>query len=244
MVSSVSTKTNYNPETSKSTKNQILYAMSVNKALNDKDTKKQKRITNGLFYAAPILDSVMYSALEASQTKSLAKTMGRLGSRLGMWGLLLGFYELASKGIDKLTQKSKTLNKLRKDQPELKALLDIGAIYGGFRIADNLLDKGLNKIPTSFIKRVIERKNEIAKSIDSSKIAKNIFTPALENTKSFMAKHVKLAGGIKSAIPKVAGILIFSSLIKSVVFDSSRLNNKIAQNYLGLKDKVNQENNI
>lgn len=218
--------------------NSVLYAMSVNKALNDKDTKKQKRITKGLFYAAPVVDSVVFAALTASGTKSLAKTMGNFGSRLGIWALLLGFYELASKGIDKLTHKSKTLSKLRKEKPEIKTLLDIGALYGGFRLADEMVNKGLNNIPANFIKMLSEKKEAIAKSVDSSKIAKNIFTPAVENTKSFMAKHVKLASGMKEFLPGIASLLVLGSIIKGAVFDSSRLQGKIAENYMELKDRM------
>jgi hypothetical protein len=249
VVNAVSSKEYYNPETSNNSavlnkRNRILYTMSVQEALNDKDTKKQNKITKGLFYAAPIVDSVLFSAVNASQTNSLAKTMGHFGKRLATWGLMLGFINLASAGVDKLTEKSKTLSTLKKERPELKTLADIGAIYGAFTLANSGFSKLASKIPENIKRQVLDKKDELIGNIDSSKISKKIFTPALDSAKTFFAKHAKLSKGIKCVIPSVAGALILGSIIKSALFDTARLKNKVVNNYTELRQELAYKANI
>lgn len=213
-----------------------VYFLAANDAVNNNKIKKQQKNTMNLIKAIPLIDSTIFATEKAAYiAPSLAITASHLGTRLLTWGALMGFSNIVSKGINKITAKSQTLTDFNEKHPAAKSIADIGVLLGSYSLAKTGISRLIKKIPEKNILEYTKKITSIRNKIDSSKLAEKVYTPLVQNIQNFMSKHTKLSGALKSITPYIIPAFFISTIIKASLIDPLRLKKKINNNYSELK---------
>lgn len=208
-------------------------------AINDEKSRKNEDMTRNLIKAVPVVDSML--AVSQKNTvlgalgSSLSGNLGTFAGRLASWGILLGGFDVISKGIDKLTAKSKTLSDIQEKHPLTKSILDLSALFGIYSLGKKAVVGAVKNLPTGVKDRAISEMTNVRIALDSSKLSQNIYKPMMEKLGVFLGKHQNTTAMFKKASPYIVPAMIIGSLFKSAVIDPIIINKKVKENFIGLK---------
>lgn len=221
--------------------NELLY-LAQNQALLDRKTRKQQSTTRTLIKTVPVVDSVMAvsdksKAMGLVGLGSLSTSLAAFAGRLTSWALFFGGFALADKLYAKAADKSETISKVDEKHPIVRPLAELALVLGTYNAGRKYKSNLLNLIPASIKDTGIKKLNSLKDIINSSKIATNIYEPLLKRFSGSASKYPKLASNLKAFRPFVLPALIFGSLLKTAVIDPLRYSQKVANNYIALKDQ-------
>lgn len=239
LLYSVSSKNAANTQKLSGLSDEQLLSAAQRQVLTDKKTARKYKNTTAMIASVPIADSFAAAVPQKSSLFSspiLSAPLGAFTGRLASWMVAIGALNLISKGIDKVTEKSETLTKLKENNPFIKSALDLSVMAGGLTLGKNGIKKAVQAVPDKYKQNVLMKIKNIKNGIDSSKFAKNIYAPLAEKAGKFFAEHNKLALNIKKALPYVAPALVAASIIKTIA-DQVSLSNRINKQYVDLKTK-------
>lgn len=207
------------------------------KTAENYNDKKSKRVTNGLFYAAPIaagLKSALFN--DGSKTKIFSKEVGGLAGKAArglktaaLFTGVLAALDVLGFGINKLTNKSEKVKKFNNEHP----FLALGALVGAGLGVISLMSRGFGKLASKKAPKFLQKGTEkVAKFLNTNKqLAK-------------MQKGIsKLIAKTPSALKNIGAValdwaptaLLLGGLFHS--FSSANAKNRdIAKNYSQLRN--------
>ncbi len=207
------------------------------KTVENVNQRKNNRVTNALFYSAPIATGLGIALLDkSSATKLFGNELSGVAGRMAK-GLKAAAYWTA--GLVAINLLGKARNKVAEKSPELKKfdqqhpLLSIGTMLAiGFGVL-TLVSKGAGKLTTlkapEFLKKGTEK---LAKNINNSKFII-----------SAKDKLIKLAGKTPSALKEIGETalnwaptaLLFGGLFHSIS-SANAVSKEFNKNYTNLKE--------
>ena len=213
---------------------QIAYLQTAAKI----DHKKDRRITNALFYSAPIAAGLATAVLsKPSNIKIFSKEVTGLAARAAkglkagaLWTAALATIDLLGYGKHKLAENSSDVRKFDREHPFLSVVALIAAGFGALC----LLEKGASKLAQKKAPEFLQKGTEsVAKFINSNRY--------IQKTK---LNALKLAEKTPSALKEIGATLLDwspSLLLLGGLFHSigsaGRENREFTNNYMNLKDK-------
>lgn len=216
---------------------QLAYLKTAQKV----DTKKDRKVTNALFYAAPIAAGIAVAALRGGKPEKIfSKQVNGVTARIargfkeaGFWAAALGAVDMLGFAKNKVAEKSPEVRKFDKEHPVVSMLTmlaaGIGAIMlvnkGGAKLGKMKAPKFLQKFATKADKFFAN--NGVVKSVKGG-------------LKKFSAKvPVALKDIGKTALNWAPTMLLFGGLFHSIG-SASKENREFAKNYSQLKERQAQ----
>lgn len=213
---------------------QIAYA----KTLRNFDDKKSRKVTNALFYSAPVAAGLAYGILGDGKTRLFSKELtglaGRIGTGLkaaGRYAAILGAVDLFAHASKKLIKKSDKAQNFTEKHP----FLTLGALIGGaLGVVSLISGKGFAKLGAIKTPAFLQKGTEkIAKFLNSNKqIGK------MKNVVN------RFAGKVPSALKEIGATVLDcapATLLLGGFFhtlaSSHNKNREFAKNYTELRDK-------
>lgn len=154
---------------------------------NSKKRKSERRFANIL----PIMDSFLYGATSAGP---LSSKVLEGGNQLKDWGIFLVATNLYNKAIDKIVDKSETLQNFRENSPVLFGIANtvLGAATGISAI--KYVNAGYKKFISPLIPKTVKNiAKNVVDSSDTSKVGKFI-NSGMENAATKYPKITKSLG--------------------------------------------------
>ena len=196
-----------------------------NEFANSKKRKAEKKFANMI----PIVDSFLYGA--TSKGKLSTKIMAG-GGQLKDWGIFIAATELYNKAINKIVDKSETLQNFRENSPVMFGVANtaLGVTTGISAI------KWVNVFGRKFIlpyipKNIKNFAKSFIKSTDTGRVGKAINS----GMKKFAQKH-QTSTKVLGTIGKWALPLLCLGYITSLVFDVCKAKSKEDKIYNNLKE--------
>ena len=198
--------------------------------------KKSRRVTNGLFYAAPLAAGLAQAVLGDGKTKLFSKELtgiaGRLGSGLKTaagFTAVLGAIDLLSLGFNKLVNKSDKAKEFVKEHPfvTLGGLIatGLGVVFG--------MNKGISKLAKFNAPKLLQNATEkVAGFLNTNK-----FIGSVKNALVGLAAKtpVVLKDIGKGALDYAPTALLFGGLFHSIASSGAK-NREFAKNYNELRN--------
>lgn len=214
-----------------------LRQMAYVKTVNNFDEKKSRRVTNALFYAAPIAAGLGVALLSGGNTKIFSKEVTGLAARAAkglkvaaVWTAALGAIDLLGFAKNKLSQKSPNVRKFDREHPFMSMAAMIAAGFG--MIA--LVNKGAAKLAKVKAPKFMQTATEkVAKFLNNNKLIGS----AKAGVKRLLAKTpsaLKEFG--KTALSWAPTALLFGGLLHSISSNNAE-NKEFAKNYNDLREK-------
>ena len=206
------------------------------KTASEINPKKSKKVTNALFYSAPIAAGLAAAVLsKGGKTKIFSRVVSGLGARAArglktaaMWAAALGAIDLLGYGKKKLAENSPQVRKFDREHP----LLSIGTMLAAGIGTIMLLNKGagyLSKVKTpEFLKRWTGNAN---KFLQNNKTVLNMKSKLLKFAQKTPAALKDIGA---TALDWAPTALLFGGLFHSIN-SSSRQNRQYMNNYTALK---------
>lgn len=202
------------------------------------DPEKDRKITNALFYSAPLAAGLGVALLsEGKNTKIFSKEVSGLAARAArglkvtaLWTAALGALDLLGYGKKKLAQNSPEVRSFDNNHP----ILSMGAMLAAGIGVISLVNKGAFKLAEKEAPKFLQNGTaRVARFINKNAFIQNMKTGAL-----------KLADKTPSALKDIGAtvlgwaptMLLFGGLFHSIA-SSSRENREFNQNYSDLKEK-------
>lgn len=223
--------------------NESLKQLALNKTNLDVNPKRNRKITNTLFYAAPLAAGLATAALCPNKVEYIFEDGKKIIKNIkpsykvfaglktaGIWTAALGAVDLLGFGHKKLAQHSSDVRKFNNEHPILSSLMMIGAglaaIYG--------VSKGANKLLT------LKRPDFINKAIDKTAQYINKGEMAVK----FRSQLAKISEVTPSALKDIGKnilewsptMLLFGGLFHSIS-SKNRENQAFMKNYMELKNQ-------
>lgn len=214
-----------------------LRQMAYVKTVNNFDEKKSRRVTNALFYAAPLAAGLATAVLSGGNTKIFSKEVTGIAARAAkglkvaaVWTAALGAIDLLGFAKNKLAQKSPEVRKFDREHPFMSMAAMIAAGFG--MIA--LVNKGAAKLAKIEAPKFMQTATEkVAKFLNNNKLIGS----AKAGVKRLLAKTpsaLKEAG--KTALSWAPTAFLFGGLLHSIS-SSNAESREFAKNYADLREK-------
>lgn len=217
---------------------QTLRRLAYLKTLEKSDDKKNRNVTNALFYAAPVAAGVKAAVFSDDKpTKFLSKELsGRAGKlarglKVGaLFATALGALDLMGYGAKKLTDKSE---KVRNFEDKHRLLTIGGLVVAGLGTLA-LLNRGIGAVATKEAPKFLQKGTEkVAKFLNSNKSI-NKFSESIANLGKKVPVALKEIGA--TALDWSPTALLFGGLFHSIA-SSNNKSRELAKNYSELRDK-------
>lgn len=207
------------------------------KTYSPQEEKKHRKITNGLFYAAPIAAGLGAALFTRGKSKIFSKEVSGLAARVAnglkttaLWGGALAAIDLLGAAKKKLAQNSPEVRRFAQEHPFLSLGTMLAAGFGVLA----LVGKGAGKLAAMKAPKVLQKYTvKTAKFINNNSV--------IGKMKSGLNK---LAGKTPSALKEAGSValdwapqaLLLGGLFHSISHASAK-NREFAQNYNELKEK-------
>lgn len=201
------------------------------------DRKKNNKITNALFYNAPLAAGIATAVLtKGGKTKifstQLTGVAGRMAKGLkvaGVWTAALAAVDLLGFAKNKLAQKSESVRKFDKEHP----ILSMGAMLAAGIGAISLVYKGAGKLGTinapKFMKNATKTAGEFLNKNKKMVAVKNGYVNLVKKTPAAIKN---IAATMLDWAPTA---LLFGGLLNSIAGTAAE-NREFNKNYNNLKD--------
>ena len=212
----------------------IAYLQTLEKS----DAKKNRRITNTLFYAAPVAAGLKAAVFSDNSpvklfSKELSGRAGKLAKGLKVGALFTGALaalDLLGFGAQKLSENSE---KVRKFEDKHRLLTIGGLITAGIGTLA-LLNKGIAAVAVKKAPKFLQKGTEkVAKFLNSNKSI-NKFSESVAKFGKKVPVALKEIGGV--ALDWAPTTLLFGGLFHSIASSNNR-NREFAKNYSELRDR-------
>ena len=207
------------------------------KTYSPQEEKKHRKITNGLFYAAPIAAGLGAALFTRGKSKIFSKEVSGLAARAAnglkttaLWGAALAAIDLLGAGKKKLAQNSSDVRRFDQEHPFLSLGTMLAAGFGVLA----LVGKGAGKLAAMEAPKFLQKYTvKTAKFLNNNNVIgkmKSGFNKLANKTPSAL----KEAGSV--ALDWAPQALLLGGLFHSISHSSAK-NREFARNYNELKEK-------
>ena len=210
---------------------QVAYLQTASKF----DTKKSKRITNALFYSAPIAAGLGAAILTKGKSTIFSKEVSGVAAKVanglkvgGGWLASLAAIDLLVFGKKKLAEKSPDVRKFDNEHPFVSMLATLGAGIGALMLVERGAAKLAAKTAPKFMQKGTEK---VAKFLNENKLlvgAKNNVNSLMNKTPSALKEFGK------SVLSWAPTMLLFGGVFHSWSVANAQ-NRDFEKNYVNLK---------
>jgi len=213
---------------------QIAYLQTAAKV----DHKKNRRITNTLFYSAPLAAGLATAVLTKSgNTKIFSKEVSGLAARAAkglkvgaLWTAALASIDLLGYGKRKLAENSSDVRKFDREHPFLSVAALIAAGFGALC----LLDKGAAKLAAKKAPEFLQKGTErVAKFINNNSVIQS----AKKNAQKLAEKSPSALKEIGATVLDWSPSLLLLGGLFHSISSVGRENREFTNNYMKLKDR-------
>ena len=199
------------------------------KANYDYATSPRRKVENKFANAIPVMDSL----LTAAATKgTLKEKVLSGGNQLKDWGIFLAVTHCYNKAINKIVDKSETLQNFRDNSPFaynfVNTALGVTAGISGI----HYINKGYQKFVAPLIPKSIKN---AAKDLINSTDESSIGTAINKGMKNFSKKYPKITNGFSTAA-KFAMPVLCIAFMTSMVIDAIKTKSKENKIFKDLSD--------
>ena len=208
------------------------------KTASEYNPKKDRRVTNALFYSAPIAAGIATAVLSrGGKAKFLSTPVSGLGRRAaeglavaGGWAAALGAIDLLGFGKQKLAENSREVRRFDREHPIVSIGLMLAAAVGAVCLVNKGASKLLTKKAPKFLGNAIKSADKFLNTNKTVQTAKGHLLKLAEKTPATL----KNIGA--TALDWAPTMLLFGGLFHSIN-SSSRQGRAFVKNYTEIKDK-------